>query len=143
MSSREEKLDDHAPDQLEAPETAVAAEDARWLNGVNRQLRDDAVRQCAAASKAAAGKRTTSCSELPFDAWDIIIQYFKQIHGLRAAKMLRKFARVSQYFAAEARHHPDNNVPSVRERVLPSVGLCMLDGERERVMSDARGRYLS
>ena len=51
-------------------------------------------------------------------AWDIIIQYFKQIHGLRrAAKMLRKFARVSQYFAAEARHHPDNNVPPVRERV--------------------------
>ena len=46
-----------APDQLEAPETAVAADDVRWLNGVNRQLRPDAAQQRSAASAAAAAKR--------------------------------------------------------------------------------------
>ena len=46
-----------APDQLEAPETAMAADDVRWLNGVNRQLRPDAAQQRSAASAAAAAKR--------------------------------------------------------------------------------------
>ena len=46
-----------APDQLEAPETVMAADDVRWLNGVNRQLRPDAAQQRSAASAAAAAKR--------------------------------------------------------------------------------------
>ena len=57
MSRRKARTPDE-PDQLEAPESAVAVDDARWLNGVNRQLRDDAVAQRSAASKAAAAKRT-------------------------------------------------------------------------------------
>ena len=43
-----------APDQHEPPETV---QDARWLNGVNRQLRPDAPSQRQAASAAAAAKR--------------------------------------------------------------------------------------
>ena len=31
------------------------------------------------------------------------------MHGLRAAKMLRKVARVSRMFAWHAKYHPDNN----------------------------------
>ena len=58
MSGKERALEGGAPDQHEAPETAVAADDARWLNGVSRQLRADAPAQRAAASKAAAAKRT-------------------------------------------------------------------------------------
>ena len=46
-----------APDQLEAPETVMAADDVRWRNGVNRQLRPDAAQQRSAASAAAAAKR--------------------------------------------------------------------------------------
>ena len=46
-----------ATDQLEAPETAMAADDVRWLNGVNHQLRPDATEQRLAASVAAAAKR--------------------------------------------------------------------------------------
>ena len=44
-------------DQLEAPETVVAPADARWLNGVNRQLRPDAPSQRLEASQAAVVKR--------------------------------------------------------------------------------------
>ena len=58
MSGKERALEGGALDQHEAPETAVAADDARWLNGVSRQLRADAPAQRAAASKAAAAKRT-------------------------------------------------------------------------------------
>ena len=43
-----------APDQPEAPETV---QDARWLNGVNRQLQPDAPSHQQAASRAAATKR--------------------------------------------------------------------------------------
>ena len=46
-----------APDQHEAPETAMAADDARWLNGVNRQLKADAPSHQQVASQAAAAKR--------------------------------------------------------------------------------------
>ena len=45
------------PDQLEAPDTTVAPDDARWLNGVNRQMQPDAPSQRVAASQRAAEKR--------------------------------------------------------------------------------------
>lgn len=46
-----------ASDQHEAPESAA---DARWLNGVNRQLQPNAASQRCAASQAAAAKRKAS-----------------------------------------------------------------------------------
>ena len=51
----EECVDAHeAADQQDAPETAVAAQDAQWLAGVNRMARADA----SSATRAAATKRT-------------------------------------------------------------------------------------
>ena len=44
-------------DQLEAPESAIAPDDARRLNGMNRQMQPDAAAQRLAASQAAAKKR--------------------------------------------------------------------------------------
>jgi hypothetical protein len=40
----------------------------------------------------------------------MIIHEFVDMHGLRAAKMLRKFARVSRQFAWHANYHPDNSL---------------------------------
>ena len=39
----------------------------------------------------------------------MVIDEVKDMHGLRAAKELRKIARVMTLFAREARSHPDNN----------------------------------
>lgn len=49
-----------SPDQHEAPDTAIAPDDARWLNGVHRQMQPDAPSQRMAASQAAAAKRTAN-----------------------------------------------------------------------------------
>lgn len=38
----------------------------------------------------------------------MVIDDLKDMHGLRAAKELRKIARVMKLFAHEARSHPDN-----------------------------------
>ena len=43
-----------APEQHDAPETV---QDARWINGINRQLRPDAPSHQRVASEAAAAKR--------------------------------------------------------------------------------------
>ena len=43
--------------------------------------------------------------------WLLIIEHVTARNGLRAAKELRKHARVSTIFAAMARAHPDNNAP--------------------------------
>ena len=51
------------------------------------------------------------CPQLPDDCWTKIIDYFTEKHGLRAAKMLRKYARISRIFSRRAREHPDNNPP--------------------------------
>ena len=52
-----ERVQDH-PDQLEAPDTVLAPDDARcWLNGVNCQMQPDAASQRVAASQRAAEKR--------------------------------------------------------------------------------------
>ena len=51
------------------------------------------------------------CAELPEDIWAIVIAIFTAKHGLRAAKMLRKVARVSRLFALHAAAHPDNRLP--------------------------------
>ena len=52
-------------------------------------------------------------ADLPFDAWETVIDHYKEMHGLRSGKMLRKVARVSPQFADEARAHPDNNAPPI------------------------------
>jgi hypothetical protein len=49
-----------SPDQHEAPDTAIAPDDARWLNGVHRQMQPDAPSQRQAASRAASAKRTAN-----------------------------------------------------------------------------------
>ena len=49
--------------------------------------------------------------QLPDDIWLSIIAINVACHGLRAAKALRKQARVSSVFARAAREHPDNNAP--------------------------------
>jgi hypothetical protein len=55
-----------------------------------------------------------ACPELPADVWTLIIAQFVNIHGLRAAKMLRKFARVSHIWWWHACTHEDNRIPKVR-----------------------------
>ena len=52
----------------------------------------------------------STCAELSEDLWEVVIEHMCQMHGLRAAKMLRKTARVSRIFAQHAREHPDNNI---------------------------------
>ena len=54
---------------------------------------------------------SAACAELPEDVWTIVIATFTAKHGLRAAKMLRKVARVSRLFALHAAAHPDNRLP--------------------------------
>ena len=54
---------------------------------------------------------SAACAELPEDVWTIVINTFTAKHGLRAAKMLRKVARVSRLFALHAAAHPDNRLP--------------------------------
>ena len=54
---------------------------------------------------------SAACAELPEDIWAIVIAIFTAKHGLRAAKMLRKVARVSRLFALHAAAHPDNRLP--------------------------------
>ena len=49
----------------------------------------------------------TGCPELPEDAWHTIIESFVDMHALRAAKMLRKYARISHVWWSRAREHPD------------------------------------
>ena len=56
-------------------------------------------------------ERTFTDDELPEDVWTIVIATFTAKHGLRAAKMLRKVARVSRLFALHAAAHPDNRLP--------------------------------
>jgi len=63
---------------------------------------------------------SAACAELPEDVWTIVINTFTAKHGLRAAKMLRKVARVSRLFALHAAAHPDNS--------LPPPGVNMSDG---------------
>ena len=50
----------------------------------------------------------SGCPDLPDDVWLMVIDDLKDMHGLRAAKELRKIARVMKLFAHEARSHPDN-----------------------------------
>lgn len=52
--------------------------------------------------------RPGQCAELPDDIWLQIIKVIEVANGLRAAKVLRKTARVSRIFAHVARTHPDN-----------------------------------
>ena len=54
---------------------------------------------------------TSACTPLPDEMWDIILAVFAEGHGIRAAKELRKVARVSRVFASAARTHPDNCSP--------------------------------
>ena len=54
------------------------------------------------------------CPDLPTDIWTLIIEQFVEMHGLRAAKMLRKFARVSHVWWSHTRTHEDNRIPKVR-----------------------------
>ena len=48
------------------------------------------------------------CPDLPDEIWLKVVNHLKDMHGLRAAKELRKIARVMTLFAREARSHPDN-----------------------------------
>ena len=56
--------------------------------------------------------RAAPTAQLPDDIWLSIIAINVELDGLRAAKSLRKQARVSTVFARAARDHPDNNVPA-------------------------------
>ena len=47
--------------------------------------------------------------ELPDALWELIIDFFELSHTIRAAKELRKIARVSRIFGYRARIHEDNN----------------------------------
>ncbi len=62
-------------------------------------------------------------SSLTDDCWTKIIDYFTEKHGLRAAKMLRKYARVSRIFLRRAREHPDNNPPPMLGKLLCTMPL--------------------
>ena len=55
-----------SPEHPEAPETV---QDARWLNGVNRQLRPDAPTHQQVASEAAASKRKAN---VLFGTWSAV-----------------------------------------------------------------------
>lgn len=47
--------------------------------------------------------------------WELILDFFELSHTIRAAKELRKIARVSRIFAYRARIHEDNiTVPDFR-----------------------------
>ena len=87
---------------------------------------------------------------LPDEMWDIIIAVFAAGHGIRAAKELRRVARVSRVFASAARTHPDNCSPGdaalamwkLRRKARPTI----IDGEREGIGSvplDGAMRLLS
>ena len=71
-----------------------------------RTQRRQAERPAAHAAQAQEG-----APQLPDDIWLSIIAINVVCHGLRAAKALRKQARVSSVFARAAREHPDNNAP--------------------------------
>ena len=45
---------------------------------------------------------------LPDVLWELILDFFEHSHTIRAAKELRKIARVSRIFAYRARIHEDN-----------------------------------
>ena len=72
---------------------------------------------------------SAACAELPEDVWTIVINTFTAKHGLRAAKMLRKVARVSRLFALHAAAHPDNRLPP--PGVNTSEGNWLIDSEDE------------
>ena len=57
------------------------------------------------ASQTSSGSR---CMPLPEEVWLVIIDHVQLRNGIRAAKELRKMARVSKIFAHAARAHPDN-----------------------------------
>ena len=46
--------------------------------------------------------------ELPDVLWELVLDFFEHSHTIRAAKELRKIARVSRIFAYRARIHEDN-----------------------------------
>ena len=56
----------------------------------------------------------STCPRLPDELWSIIVDFLACTSGLRAAKQLRKVARVSKLFALRARLHPDNIIPEWR-----------------------------
>ena len=62
VRSGKERVKDAVPDAdlLDAPDTVLSPDDARSLNGINRQLLPDAASQREAASRAAANKRSAT-----------------------------------------------------------------------------------
>ena len=72
---------------------------------------------------------SSACAELPDEIWANVIGIFTAKHGLRAAKMLRKVARVSRLFALHAAAHPDNRLPPPGVNV--SDGSWLTDSESD------------
>jgi hypothetical protein len=52
------------------------------------------------------------------------LEYFEVVHDIRAAKELRKIARVCKTFAHHARFDEDNNIPALALEALRSSPCC-------------------
>ena len=100
MRPGKERALEHA-DQHEAPETVMAPDAARWLNGVNRQMLPDAAAQRLAASQAAAAKRKANAmSEDERKTKD------KERQRKKRAEQAALAAAAAEVAAAQAAHAP-------------------------------------
>ena len=77
----------------------------------SRLMRPEKMRTKARSTRRTVPSQAPAPSEHPDDVCSL--EYFEIVHDIRAAKELRKIARVCKTFAHHARFDEDNNIPTL------------------------------